>query len=568
MGKPASSLPRRLFAPLALLSLCAFALPLRAATPDLTEMLEMRDGVHLATDVYLPNDTGPWPVILERTPYGRGDLASSGSSQNNLGRVFVGQDVRGRFDSEGANEPFITDGWGALQDGYDTIEWIAAQPWCDGHISIRGSSAKGMTSLFAMGAAPPALSSVFASQGESDLYSAFFTGGVFRRNLVVNWLDNVDAGAALPMYLAHPLRDSFWEGNDLPSRWDQVNVPLMQHSGWFDIFLESQVRNAVSLNTLGGPGAQGRQLIVIGPWTHTAFGEVTQGELTFPSNATNGPIQGTWTVDFNRELLHGVNTGVFDGPWIQYYLMGDVDSPSAPGNEWLFASQWPPEDSPAEYYLRPDGVLSRDSVATDRGTSTSYVNDPNNHPETIGGNNLFWPAGPRDQRSIEVRSDVVTFTTPTLTEPVAFAGPVRCKLYVSSTTRDADFFVKLCDVYPDGRSMLMAEGAIQARHRLGDTREDFMKPGEIYELDIFVGHLALALNVGHRLRISVASSNSPRYEINPQTGAPFAMDDTNRVVGTHTIHHGPDHPSALTLPLLVGTGGGGGSSTMSGLLYR
>ncbi|MBN1476731.1 CocE/NonD family hydrolase [Candidatus Sumerlaeota bacterium] len=538
---------------LALISLALMALGvgacLAAAVLTRTEMVPMRDGIRLATDLYLPPGTTARPTVLTRTPYGRADRADQADLYVPHGIAFVAQDTRGRGGSEGEDETFWSDGWGALQDGYDTIQWIASQEWSNGRVMCQGSSGDGFTGILAAGAAPPAMAGAIVDTCPCDLYhDSVYTGGAFRRSLVLGWLALQDAESRLPDLVAHPTPTSWWDPVRIPMAIPSVDVPVCFISGWFDLYVDAALRTAVQLDALGGGGARGRQLVIIGPWQHTAIGSRDVGELTFPENAVwTGEINDL-TLDFTAEALLGTPTGIFDQPMFTYYMMGDVDDPTAPGNEWRTSDVWPPQGEVVTLHLCPGGLLSAEMAFDPVSTETSFVCDPANPVPTLGGRNLWLTRGPYDQSALEQGSDVVTFSTPPLSAPFEIAGMVTCRLFVSSTAPDADLLVKLCDVYPDGRSMLMCEGALRMRRRNGWDQEDMMITGEICEVEIPVGQIALALNTGHRLRITIASTNSPRFEVNPQTGAPLLLDDPVTQIATHTIHHSDLCPSLITLP--------------------
>lgn len=535
------------------IALLLTATAVAAPTPASTEMVAMRDGVHLATDIYLPSSgTGPWPAVLQRTPYGRSELASHSTSRTNFAMAFIAQDLRGRDDSEGEDLVFRTDGWGELQDGYDTLEWVASQEWCNGSVMMEGFSGLGIAALYAAGTTPPWLTSVQATMAGGDLYfDNVYSGGILRRRLISNWLEMQDNLDYIDVLVAHPLLDDWWDCTRLPTQWDSFQVPLLQVAGWFDIYVDSSIEAATILDTAGSGEALGNQIIIIGPWTHQRVGLAQQGELTFPASAEWGLWQNQLVAGFTSQTLQGIDYHIFDEPTFQYYSIGDVDDPTAPGNTWHESDVWPPAGSEATLFFHSGGLLSTAPPVGDSSPSTEYVCDPSDPIPTIGGRNLYPPSGPYDQASNEVRADMLTFTTTPVITSLEIAGPVDCCLYVSSTAVDADYMIKLCDVYPDGRSMLMMEGALHARSRGGFDHEEFMTPGEVYELNIRVGQIALTLAQGHRLRISVASNNDERFEVNPQTGAPLMLDDPTTVVATHTIHHSPAYPSHITIPVTV-----------------
>jgi putative CocE/NonD family hydrolase len=208
---------------------------------------------------------------------------------------------------------------------------------------------------------------------------------------------------------------------------------------------------------------------------------------------------------------------------------------------------WPPKAQATSFYFLPDGTLARDKKP--QGTdSKTYAYDPKNPVPNIGGQELGVPLGPMDQRRVESRPDVLLFSTPVLDEPIEVTGRLTAKLYVSSDCPDTDFTVKLCDVYPDGRSMLVTDGILRARFHKSFETETFLVPGQVYELNVDLWSTSLVFNKGHRIRVAVSSSNSPRFEANPNTGKPFRADSETRVA-KNTLHLSAQHPSQIVLPV-------------------
>jgi hypothetical protein len=234
-----------------------------------------------------------------------------------------------------------------------------------------------------------------------------------------------------------------------------------------------------------------------------------------------------------------------DLPPIAYYLMGDVDDSEAPGNEWRTSDAWPPPSVELTAYLHEGGILNVDPPAFGE-LPDSFVFDPTDPVPTIGGNNLVGEAGPYDQRPVENRDDVIIFESGILDQPLEILGPVTMTLFASSSCLDTDFTAKLCDVYPDGRSMIVCDGIIRARHRLSMASEDFLSPGEITEFHIRLGETALVFNTGHRVRLAISSSNWNRFDVNPNTGAAWG-EWTEYEVAENMIFHDADFPSRLHL---------------------
>jgi putative CocE/NonD family hydrolase len=208
-------------------------------------------------------------------------------------------------------------------------------------------------------------------------------------------------------------------------------------------------------------------------------------------------------------------------PAVLYYLMGAADEPRAPGNKWIAADEFPPQSTAVSYYAHSDRTLTPVPPAKERD-SIQYVYDPRDPVPTVGRLHARIPVkGPHDQRLVENRSDVILFTTPSLTEPLEIVGQVRVKLWASSDRKDTDFTARLTDVYPDGRSMNFLDGIVKGRYRNTYLKEELLTPGEIYEFEIDLGHIAIVLAPGHRLRLAVSSSNFDRFDINPNTGEPY-----------------------------------------------
>ncbi len=519
-----------------------------------TVMMPMRDSTLLATDIYRPNlGEGPWPVILIRTPYGK-DLnldneimAIFGLLIDLWGYACVVQDTRGRYDSEGVDSLYFHDAWGEKQDGYDTVEWLAAQSWCNGKIGSVGASATGLTQYFMAGAAPPHLTCCVVAVAAGNLYEdALFYHGVYREAMVDGWLEANRAEKFIDLFIKNPFYSPFYDQVNLATRYDSVKVPILHVGGWHDIFIEGQINVFKGLHESGGDGARGNQKIIIGPWPH----DITAGkcgQLEFPESDV---LQYLTTLIgwFEYYLKGNGDHPLQNDPAIQYYLMGDADQKDGPGNRWISCDSWPPEYTEVPLYFNQDGELSFE--ISGEGTDT-YLYDPENPVPTLGGRNLNLKAGSYDQSSLEIRDDVLVYTSDVLEDTITVTGPVKVILYASTDVVDTDFTAKLCDVYPDGRSMLVADGIVRARHRNSITGENFITPGEVFKYEIDLWTTAIAFAPGHAIRISISSSNSPRFHINTNTGEPFKKE-TYTLTANQTIHFGEIYPSALILPVVEG----------------
>ena len=510
-----------------------------------TVMVPMRDGIRLATDVYLPAEwQDPMPVLLKRTPYNKntdGVDFSQVTGQHGYGLVI--QDMRGRFASEDEDHVvFLNDGWSKRRDGHDTLEWIAAQPWCNGRVATYGGSARGISQNMLAPGAPDVLRAQHVGVAFSDMYhQAAHQGGSFRKALVENWLRGSKFHPKnLETFRAHEAYNAFWEQLAPESQADRVNAPGVFSGGWYDIFLQGTINSFVNIQTRGGPAARGNCRLVIGPWAHGTF-----DELTYPANSKQHPLAG----DMNRFFEHhlkGVNNGVLDDKPVHYYVMGDPEDPGAAGNHWRAADVWPPESEPIVAYFHADGRLALEEPM-DADAQLVYRFDPSDPVPTVGGQNMTIPKGPMDQRRVESRPDVLVFTGDVLEEPIEITGRIRARLHVSSDCPDTDFTVKLCDVYPDGRSMLVTDGIQKAKFRESCLKAKPLEEGEVYELDVDLWSTSLVFNRGHRVRVTVSSSNYPRFDPNPNTGQPWTPDCDTRVA-TNRLYVSRQRPSQIILP--------------------
>jgi putative CocE/NonD family hydrolase len=297
----------------------------------------------------------------------------------------------------------------------------------------------------------------------------------------------------------------------------------------------------------GGPGAQGKSKLIMGPWTHGGAGRVQQGELIYPENCVD-TFSNTLFWDMANEYTMNQPGNYDEWPSVYYYVMGDVTDINASGNEWREADDWPPAHTDTNWYIHENGVLSTDYPSN--YDSIGYTYDPTDPVPSVGGQNLNLPSGPYDQTSVENRDDVLIFTSDVLTEPYEATGAIKAKLFVSSDCPDTDFTVKLTDVYPDGRSMLITDGILRMRNREGADHWEFMEPGEIYEVEIDLWSTSYIWNTGHRIRIAISSSNYPRFLANPNTIDSMAQNTTYNIA-ENTIYLDSDNPSCIILPQIT-----------------
>ncbi|HSB09835.1 MAG TPA: CocE/NonD family hydrolase [Blastocatellia bacterium] len=507
------------------------------------QMVAMRDGVKLATSVYLPQGAGPWPVVLVRTPYGKDLQATGYALWTNRDYALVVQDSRGRFKSEGNYRPFMTD----HLDGYDTIEWIAKQPWSSGKVGMYGASAMGIAANLASMMNPPHLVATFVMVARASLYNqSAFMGGVYRKELNDLWLKRQNADWVIAETIKHNVYDGYFDLAEMSKHWQEIHVPVYNYGGWYDIFGQGNIDNFVGLQSTGAGAAAGNQKLIMGPWGHGKIEEVK-----YPTDSVvNANDEAVRWFDY---WLKGKDNGIMEEPPVRYYVMGDVSSAQAPGNEWRTALTWPVPARPTFYYLKAGGALA-EKVPAEQESVDAYTYDPKNPVPTIGGANLNIKKGPMDQRAAGDRKDILKFQTALLASPIEVTGRVRVDLWAESDAPDTDWMAKLIDVYPDGTERLVLDSAVRARFRDGFDHEVFMKKGQVYKFEIDLWSTSIIFNKGHRIAIHVTSSNDPRYDPNPNTGKALRADDETRVA-RNTIHHDRAHPSRILLPIVASANG-------------
>lgn len=524
-----------------LFSTCSSWLAAGELPPSTQIEIPMRDGTFLTADVYLPmQDAKNLPCLLIRSPSGR-------QNPFNLvhlpllkeGYAIVIQDTRSAKDTEGKTLPYHSDGWGKDQDGYDTVSYLANCSFTDGNVGTLGTSAMGITQLLMAPTNPPALKAQYVSFATSDLYShGIFQGGDLYKHHVEEWLK---------MYARHPdvykqiytrpEYNDFWaEFNMLPLS-EYCHCPTLHLGGWYDVFLQGTLDAFTHLQYLGGAGAKGKQKLVIGPWTHLWPLIPKFGEYEYPSSAQKPPFDYSPAAWFRHHLKNEKN-GLESTPPVTYYVMGTLDGSPSSGNVWKTAAHWPVPHEIKILYLEKDQGLA--AVLPEKNRFT-YQYDPENPIPTVGGNNLFLPAGPFDQKPIENRKDLLTFTTPPLEHDLEITGNVKAILYFDTNQEDTSFSVRLTDVYPDGKSLLICDGNARVSHAAKNEE------GKKY-VEVDVGTTSLVFSKGHRIRILVSSSNYPRFEKN-MNSKKRPYENPKAVIAENTLLIGKDTPSRLLLPV-------------------
>jgi hypothetical protein len=517
-------------------------------------MIPMRDGQRLSAYIYLPPGTGPWPVLYEQRyadVRGRGTRESLARLASH-GYAVVVESFRGAQLSEGTWVGYRALGWGKLQDGYDSVEWLARQPWSTGKIGTFGGSQAGYAQNFLAVTRPPHLVCQYMiDTGLSLFHEGYRIGGTTRPQRFLKMAavcrNPADSQRLLEEWFAHPRYDDYWADEDCTRHFDQMNVPCFTIGSWFDFMCVGSVQSFVGRQHHGGPQSRGRQQLLLGPWLHGSFKQTSKaGELTFPANASFD--QDAHMVRWFDHYLKGSANGVEHDPTVRYYVMGAVGEDGASGNVWREAADWPIPATATAYYLQPHGKLSTREPGEADG-ATEFVSDPL-HPAEIPG--IAFP-GARDARPFEAQPQVRTFTTEALKQPLECTGLVRAELAVSSTAPDTDFIVRVSDVYPDGRSILLVDSIRRARYREGFDREVFLTPGAVARVALDIGWTSQIFNRGHRIRVTVASTGAPFYEPSPNTDEPLTLAPPARTqVATNHVHHSRSHASRIFLPLVAG----------------
>ncbi len=554
--------------------------------------IPMRDGTRLYADVYRPDTPERVPVVLQRTPYNKGVTASHGYA-------VVIQDARGRFASEGQFYPFVHE----IDDGYDTVEWCASQPWSTGKVGMYGRSYVGATQWLVSLSRAPSLSAIVPGLTASDYYEGWtYQGGALEWGFITSWtlsqltLANLEAisrgntlpedtrerllaaidcmtetfrflppkefpylkGGLAPYYydwLAHPRSDEYWKRVRIEDSYAQLAVPALHVGGWHDIFLKGTLKNFQGMRGKGSTEAvrMGQKLLV-GPWHHATPAPDVSGEVYY------GLMAGDTVIDLHGlhirwydYWLKGIDNGIMDEPPVRIFVMGE--------NVWRTEEEWPlARTEYVNYYfhsggkantLNGDGSLSPEAPGSE--SPDVYLYDPRDPVPTRGGglccNAAFLPGGSFDQRAIEARPDVLVYASAPLERDLEVTGPVSVTLYAASSCPDTDFTAKLVDACPCGSTRSLNDGIIRARYRESTSETKLIEPGNVYKYTIDLVATSNVFKAGHRIQVEVSSSNFPRFDRNPNTGRePWEEDELRPAV--QTVFHTEQYPSHIVLPVI------------------
>jgi predicted acyl esterase len=515
-------------------------------------IIPMRDGKHLSAYVYFPVGNPKWPAVFEQR---YADITSTGSRKAAAkfaegGFVVALVNYRGTHLSEGVYRGYRGLQWGPLRDGYDVCEWLAAQPWCTGKIGTYGGSQAGYAQNYLAVTQPPHLVAQYMTDTGLSLYQeGYRIGGVTKPQRFIKGgtvaREPADNEALLREWDQHPDYDDYWKDEDASLHFDKMNLPCFTIGSWFDFMCQGSVASFAGRQQHGGPNSRGSQKLLLGPWLHGGYPKSNKiGELVFPENA-QFDVYAHMTKWFNH-YLKGEDNGVEKEVPVRYYVMGATGEAGAPGNVWREAKDFPPQGTATDWFLQSDGSLAPAKPTVQRA-STSYASDPI-HPMVINATGF---PGARDARDFEEQAEVRTWTTEPLAQPLEVTGRIKAEIYVSSTAKDTDFFLRVTDVYPDGRSILLMDYPLRARYHEGFDHQKLLVPGEVTKLAWDIGWTSIIFNKGHRVRVTIASTGAPYYEPNTQTGGPITHFVTDPgVAAINTIWHDADHASRVILPTM------------------
>lgn len=563
-----------------------------------------RDGVVLCSDVYRPDATGRFPVLLSRLPYNKALRPRPGDIDYFVerGYVVIMQDTRGRFASQG--DEYYPPMW-EMQDGYDAVEWAAALPYADGNVGTMGQSYLGATQYLLAPSRPPHLKAAFPVSAAADFYQCwvYHSGGAFelgwqipyailmardslaRQGLTETLLPQLERDLAaahiafapplteeayrrLPLqawgevlqpvarylgdYLRHPADGPYWWSVNVERQHANINIPMYHVTSWYDIFLRGGLANFCGLREHAlTEEARANQKILIGPWAHrfpyTSPSAGDTGDIDFGEHARI-ELHDTQLRWFDH-WLKGMDTGITEEAAVKLFVMGE--------NVWRDEHEWPlARTRYRPYYFHSQGQANSlhgngqlSALAPGAEPPDRFIYDPHDPTPSCGGNTLIIPMGAYDQRQVKVRQDVLVYTTEPLSEPLEVTGPITVELYAASSAPDTDFTAKLVDVRTDGYAQNLADGIIRARYRNSRYIATLLTPGDVTHFTIDLWATSHVFAPGHRIRVEIASSNFPRFDRNLNTGADQASSSQLQTAA-QTVFHDQRYPSHILLPII------------------
>ena len=540
----------------------------------------MRDGVELSADLYLPRVSGTFPTVLMRTPYSNNMDVTIERARvlANDGYACVIQDIRGRWDSDGDYYPFHPD----VDDGFDTQEWVGQQEWSNGKIGMAGSSYLGLVQWLSAPLRSQNLTCLAPRVICGDFYNGLvYPGGALQLNVVMTWgmrtngrtgqsidyHDWTNAFRALPVgdadlsagralgffkdWIEHPAYDDYWNAIDVEDKWNEIDVPAFSMGGWFDLYSADAFTNFNGIRKNGRTPEARQSRLIVGPWPHALRTSSKTGDGDFGAGAL-ADRDGEETRWFDY-WLKGIDNGIVDEPPLRLFIMGI--------NEWRDEHEWPLARTDWQrWHLHSDGdansVRGGGRLSIDTPTDEPedrFVYDPEFPVQTVGGNNCcspdIVPWGPYDQRAVEMRSDVLVYTSDPFEEDMEVTGPIKVVLYAATDGPDTDWTAKLVDVSPTGYAMNLCDGIFRARYRESKSESRLLEPNRVYEYEIDVAVTGNVFQKGHSVRIEISSSNFPRFDRNLNTGKDYGKDGEMRVAN-QAVYHSREYPSHVLLPVI------------------
>lgn len=537
----------------------------------------MRDGVLLSADIYRPAETkagAQVPVILVRTPYNKNQALYLDAARyfSERGYAYVTLDVRGRGDSDGEFVPYRNEGI----DGYDAVEWCAAQSWSTGNVATLGASYLGRIQWQTAVERPPHLKTMIVMVTPSDpfvenpigthglqhLCWMFLVNGRLRQ--LIDQIDWDPIYKHLPLWtmderagftsdkwreeLSHPTLDEYWQKICYQNQYEKIDLPVMHISGWYDDQQVGTPLNFIGMTTRGGSElARTNQKLLMGPWGHAVNAGQKVGDVDFGADAVID-LRG-YELRWFDYWLKGQDTGIAAEPAARIFVMGE--------NKWrdekefpLARTLWTP------YYLHSGGKansrLGDGQLSTEPPTAEKpdeYVYDPAHATPYVTAATSSQIGGPDDYAELQKRPDVLVYVTPPLEQDTEVIGPIRVTLYAASSAVDTDFTGLLFDLHPNGFAQRLCDGIVRARYRDGMEQAVLIEPHQIYKFEIDLWNTCQVFKQGHAIGLQIASGAFPKYDRNLNTGEDLATG-TRMASAAQVIYHDAEHPSAVILPII------------------
>ena len=533
---------------------------------------QMRDGIEISCDIYVAEDNKKLPLILLRTPYGKGSdqIQDTALKFNSKGYHFVACDVRGRGDSDGKFVPYFNE----ASDGYDLVSWCSSLNISDGNVFSYGASYSARIQWLTALTHPPNLKGMISIVSPSDpfvedptgypspmtiqwLYS--ISGRTMQNGRLVTW-ENVFKGLpliSLPSltgreipfwrnYFENDPSSNFWYPLYYQDKFDSLSIPVLHISGWYD---DEQIGTFINYTGMRINGknefTREHQALIIGPWPHNVNSSTKLGRLDFGKDSVVDLIsmESEWLRTVLESRLNRSGR-------VRLFIIGL--------NKWMDFPDWPIDGSKEmSLYLRSGGRANSSSgdgllsliKSYQKGIDSDfdeYIYDPVDPVPFITEQSFAQIGGPDDYSEIEKRSDILVYTSDSLAKSLVIAGNIRAELYVSTSAPNTDFTAKLVDLWPEDFAQRLNDGIVRLRYRNGVKREEEVRPGEIIKVSIDLWNNGIRIPVGHRLRLEISSSAFPKYSRNQNISGKQAFTN-NLQSAEQRVYHGLLYPSRIVL---------------------